>query len=392
MEWPQPGTDLVKHLCVEGWRFSPHSYAIVNQWQLLSIANRKNIRLSVRDVPYYQKHWRPTRGLFAAEQEKVLSSLPACGIHDPIDALYRIGFPYDFSIPEGIRTVVFATSEYQNVDQRYFNGALDVQRLAASNLFSIVTPSRWSREGFLRLGLRSEQVVVVPHGVDSHVFTRPSKQQRSELRKKLGISGFTFANASAMTENKGIDLLIRGFAAVVEKKPDCRLMLKGTDSLYQSRNYVGGVISSLPPNAQRLVRDRIVYFGDTVSNEQMAQFYQTADAYVSPYLAEGFNLPVLEASACGTPVICTKGGPTDDFMRQDFAYFINSERVSTNQPNGDTWLKPDLDHLIHLMLKMIDDEEWREEASRAAADHAAAHFNWELVVDTLLSTIFRPSP
>jgi glycosyltransferase involved in cell wall biosynthesis len=381
----------VKHLCVEGWRFSPHSYAMVNQWQLLSIANRKSIKLTVRDVPYYQQHWRPTKGLFAIEQEKVLSSIPTCGINDRIDALYRIGFPYDFSVPESIRTVVFATSEYQHVDQRYFNRALDIQRLAASELFSVVTPSRWSREGFLRLGLRSEQVVVVPHGVDSHVFTRPTQQERSDLRKKLGVSGFTFANVSAMTDNKGIDLLIRGFAAVVEKRPDCRLMLKGTDSLYQSRDYVGRVISSLSPSAQRRVSDRIFYFGETISNEQMAQFYQVADAYVSPYLAEGFNLPVLEASACGTPVICTKGGPTDDFMRQNFAYFIDSERAGLNQQNGDTWLKPDLDHLILLMLKMIDDEEWREEASRAAADHAAVHFNWDLVVDALLSTIFRSS-
>jgi hypothetical protein len=192
----------VKRLCVEGWRFSPHSYAMVNQWQLLSIANRKSIRLGVRDVPYYQGHWRPTKGLFATKQEQVLSSIPTCDINDTIDALYRIGFPYDFSVPESIRTVVFATSEFQHVDQRYFKGALDVQRLAASDLFSVVTPSRWSREGFLRLGLRSEQVVVVPHGVDSQVFTRPSQQERSDLRKRLGVSGFTFANASAMTENK----------------------------------------------------------------------------------------------------------------------------------------------------------------------------------------------
>jgi glycosyltransferase involved in cell wall biosynthesis len=381
----------VKHLCVEGWRFSPQSFAMVNQWQLLSIANRKNIRLSMRDVPYYQQHWKPTKGLFATEQEKVLSSIPTCGINDTVDALYRIGFPYDFSVPDNTRTIVFATSEYQHVDQRYFKGTLDVQRLAASDLFSVVTPSHWSREGFLRLGLRSEQVVVIPIGVDSHLFSRPSRRQRSDLRKRLGVSGFTFANASAMTPNKGIDLLIRGFAAVVEKRPDCRLMLKGADSLYQSKDYVGGVISSLSPHAQRLVRDRIVYFGETTSNEQMAQFYQVADAYVSPYLAEGFNMPVLEASACGTPVICTKGGSTDDFMRQDFAYFIDSERASPNQANGDNWLKPDLDHLIFLMLKMIDDEEWREEASRAGADHAAAHFNWELIVDSLLSTVFRGS-
>jgi len=45
--------------------------------------------------------------------------------------------------------------------------------------------------------------------------------------------------------------------------------------------------------------------------------YNVADAYVTPYRAEGFNLPALEAQSCGTPVVATRGGATDDFLAGD---------------------------------------------------------------------------
>ncbi|WP_371068283.1 glycosyltransferase, partial [Salmonella enterica] len=47
---------------------------------------------------------------------------------------------------------------------------------------------------------------------------------------------------------------------------------------------------------------------------QLNALYNVADAYVTPYRAEGFNLPALEAQTCGTPVIATAGGATDDFL------------------------------------------------------------------------------
>jgi glycosyltransferase involved in cell wall biosynthesis len=56
----------------------------------------------------------------------------------------------------------------------------------------------------------------------------------------------------------------------------------------------------------------------------MAQFYHAADAYVAPYRAEGFNLPVLEACACGTPS-SAPSGPTDDFMKEDFTLLVHSD-------------------------------------------------------------------
>ena len=245
----------------------------------------------------------------------------------------------------------------------------------SSDRFFVITPSHWSRDAFLHLGLRSEQVIVIPHGVDPNVFFKIPEEERNAIRERIRVPGFVFANASSMTGNKGIDLLLRAFAVVAEKRGDCRLLLKGTDQLYQSKGFLGQAIAKLPSKLQTVVLDRLIYIGGTLPNEKMAEFYQIADVYVSPYHAEGFNLPVLEASACGTPVICTNGGPTDDFVENDFAYRINSVLKPVNRTkNGGFWLEPDVDHLVHLMLKVMDDVEWRKQAAAAGERHAAMNF------------------
>ena len=75
-------------------------------------------------------------------------------------------------------------------------------------------------------------------------------------------------------------------------------------------------------------------------------------------------------------------------MRDDLALFIDSLVTPVPNNRSGSWLKPDLDHLIELMLRIMDDESWRKNAARAGPLHAAANFNWSVVVDKLLNAIF----
>ena len=63
-------------------------------------------------------------------------------------------------------------------------------------------------------------------------------------------------------------------------------------------------------------------FPHLTSGAQMAALYNLADAYVTPYHAEAFNMPALEAAACGVPLIVPRGGPTDDFVYAPSTVFI----------------------------------------------------------------------
>jgi glycosyltransferase involved in cell wall biosynthesis len=118
--------------------------------------------------------------------------------------------------------------------------------------------------------------------------------------------------------------------------------------------------------------------------------YQMADIYISPYRAEGFNIPVLEAAACGVPVICTKGGPTDDFVADAFALRIESKKFRfPSEEQAMSQLEPNLEHLIALMTAVIQDKSWRGAAAAAAPAHVGRHYTWDIVVDALVQGLLH---
>src|SRR5205085_4754178 len=155
----------------------------------------------------------------------------------------------------------------------YLAGAPDIARLAQEPRFKIITPSHWSAAGFVRLGLRTEQVVIVPHGVDVAMF-RPWPESRERVRKSMGLSNFVFLHIGAMTGNKGIDVLLRAFAMVAEKKSDVTLFLKGVDGLYGSAQMLDEAMAGLSARQQQLISDRLIYNGDALSMKQMAALYR----------------------------------------------------------------------------------------------------------------------
>lgn len=49
---------------LEGWRFIPHSYSIVNQFQCLEMLKRPELEIFHQDVPYFARHWQSTAGTY----------------------------------------------------------------------------------------------------------------------------------------------------------------------------------------------------------------------------------------------------------------------------------------------------------------------------------------
>jgi glycosyltransferase involved in cell wall biosynthesis len=379
-------------IIVEGWRFIPHSFAIANQFQLLELLQRSNLELYHRDMPYFDPEWQARRGLFAPTEEDALSRIPAPDANLAADAVLRMFMPYNLKPSAAKRTCVFATTEW-GIVQKLMLQWMGVPAFWDAHHNSdtmIVTPSSWSRQGFLRSGADPDRVVVVPHGVDTRVFHPLPEAERALLRRQRGLDDcFVFLNIGVMTWNKGIRPLLKAFAAVVERYPHARLILKGTEAIRKSRDFIVDAIQGILTKAQAAqVIPRLAYIGDNLSSRELAQLHQIADAYVAPYLAEGFNMPVLEAAACGLPILCTRGGPTDDFTRSDFALYINSE-LKTMEIEHETrfYLHPDLDHSIELMTKVIENSEFRSQARQAGSQFIADRYTWQKIVDQLLDVL-----
>ncbi len=395
-ESPRPGR---LHLLVEGWRFLAHSYSIVNHQQCLELLKRSDVKLMHHDMPALPALGNTVHDMMGRDAEDRIESIPEFTQNDYADAVYRIGYPFDFGpSPFGV-TLVFATCE------RGIVKTIDVltpsetrpgappemsrpfqQRIRDNNI-TIVTPSEWSKSGFVRSGVDPDRIVVVPHGVDPEVFHPLDADTRKRERQARGQDDlFVFFNVSAMTGNKNPGGVIRAFLEVAAKYPQARLVLKGMNRMYQSKMWIDYELVRLSPQERSLARRTIYYFGEAIAQRDQAMLYQLTDAYVSPYQSEGFNMPVLEAAACGLPVIVSAQGPTSEFVTPDFALPVDG-KLGDHHHDGSIWFDASHESLVAQMERAITDHEWRRVANLSGPAHVHANYSWKVVVDKLLAVV-----
>ncbi len=364
-------------VAVEGWRFYPHSYCLVNQQQCLELLNRPGVDLRFTEAPDYHQLTRRVDGTVSDAQAAMLRDIPAPD--GPSDILYRISYPHNVQDGDAERTFVFATCDRVNQ-----HGVAEKLTQTGATL---VTPSNWSRDGFIRCGAAPERVVVVPHGVDTALFRPFDEDERAVIRNVEGIGDkFIFLSVSAMTGNKNTGGLLRAFAGIVRKYPHARLMLKGLNSVFASDMWLRLALDDLSDDDCKAVLPNLLFNGDSMTTANLARLYQCADAYVSPYQSEGFNIPVLEAAASGCHVIVTDGGSTDDFTTEDFAAYVPSE-LAVDASDGSTYLKTDPEWIAALMERAITNDSIRKQARTAGPEYVRANCTWPSVVDRLLDVL-----
>jgi glycosyltransferase involved in cell wall biosynthesis len=373
---------------IQGWRCLPHSYALVNTFQCLELLRRPELALLHEDRPFYDPLWRTTRGLLEPQQEQLIRSIPAPDPAQPADVTYRIDYPYNFGRSTTPRTIVFGTAECRTIWPDMMLGRVEPKRAFAESGAQIVTPSNWSRQGFIDSGADPDRITVIPHGFDPAIFHPATAEKRAELRRQFNSAdSFVFLHLGAMTGNKNVPLLLRAFAVVAERYPHAKLVLKGLNSLYPSQKMVTAALASLPQELRTTIENRVAFVGAAVSMSAVAGLYQMADAYVSPYAAEAFNMPVLEAAACGLPVICTAGGPTDEFTSPQFALPVAAQLIPVQDRPLGVLLSADLGSLVTQMCRVIEDSSFAAGARSIAPAYVAERFTWKHVVDQLMKLL-----
>lgn len=376
---------------MEGWRDLPQSFAIVNAFQCLAMLARRDVTLFHREAPLPPRNmlsvgraWSRDDTLFAEADRRALSALPALAADERPDVTLRIHFPANLGAGSGARTFVFCVTESGPLPAYMIGAGHSVAALPAG--VDLITPSAWSRRGLLAGGAPADRMHVVPHGVATDIFRPLEPAAREALRRRLGWQdAFVYLNVSNLYPWKGIATLLEGFAAVAGRHPHVRLMLKGTDSVYASRRSLDTFGARLSGASRALVAPRVQYTGTNHSFADMASFYQAADALVAPYHAEGFNLPVLEALACGTPVICTAGGPTDEFGGNCLLR-IASREVPLAEP-GRYQLEPDPAELAELMERVVVDPTIAARLRREAPRHVQENYTWARVTERLVEVL-----
>ncbi|WP_214109895.1 glycosyltransferase family 4 protein [Acrocarpospora catenulata] len=167
----------------------------------------------------------------------------------------------------------------------------------------VIVPSKATRDELIRvLGADPTRIDVAYHGVDPVLFHRPAEAEIKRVSDRLGLRGYPYvASLGTLAPRKNVPNLVRGFAkAVQDLKDRPALVLAG--GLVESAGgdlEVDAAVRELPSGV-RVVRTGYLPFAD------LAGFYGGALVAAFPSLVEGFGMPVLEAMACGAPVLTTR--------------------------------------------------------------------------------------
>ena len=344
----------VKRLNIMGWRGINHSYALVNQFQLLSLRKNSNIEIVHTDRPYASAAWNEqanSSGLLA-DDIAWLKSIPNGDNHGDFDWRYQIYSPMEYLPAVGHeRSLVFMVTELGIDPSDEQNSKL--RDAANDGQLTLITPSQWSKSCILKAGFKDEAVAVVPHAASPDYFFPLDRDKIISSRQDLAINedDVVLLNISSPFWNKGCDHLIIAFARALEQNKNLLLIIKEQKNLYNldSQQAIHQTLkdNNIHPDA---VLGRVRVIQDNLNLQQLRTLYNISDWYVSPYRAEGFNLPVCEALVCGTPAMVTEGGATDDFVGVESGFKIQSMAVEGIDPNGKPiyYREPNQAHLIEL--------------------------------------------
>jgi len=389
----------MKNLIIHGWRDINHSFSIVNQNQIIHLSESSNYNIFHFDENKYNPKWTNKRNSanFDIEKEKLINSIQIPNKSDYKNSIiYSINFPFLSYTNKKIENSIFhfIVTEFGISKKDLFLNK-ELSNINNSINEYVITPSLWSKNKLINSGLDANKIFVIPHGVDKYLLFMQSTNVRNQLRTNFGINEneYCFLNLSSMTYNKGIDLLLLSYIKLFKKYPFIKLILKDQFNLYDisAQDQVSLILKSYPEYDNFNLRKSIIVISENLSSEQLNFLYNIADCYVSPYRAEGFNMPVIEALACGCPVIVTANGATDDFVNVHCKawYKISSTLVpNTDLPfnlynsdlGNDFHLLPDLNSLYQNMETSI----FNKSRNHLLSSYIRENFNWKSISNMML--------
>jgi glycosyltransferase involved in cell wall biosynthesis len=314
-----------------------------------------------------------------AERARIVQGLR----HRPsrIDLVIRHFWPPDFRRPEAGSLVCMVPWEHRAVPRAWVR---EIERFVDE----LWLPSEFVAAAFADAGVGRERIHVLPHGFVPEVFNAQVQPWRP-----AGCRNCMFLFVGGTIRRKGIDLLLQAYVDAFSPDDDVTLVIKDTGStgFYQHNNHLAQVRnicrSANAPHILLLTEE----FDDT----QLASLYSGCNAFVLPYRGEGFGMPLIEAMACGKPIITTAAGPAPEFCPAHASYLISATEVPVPDappPFGElssawTWFEPDLVELAGALRAVYENRQEAERRGLLAAQFILQTHAWPRLLTMYLDRI-----
>ena len=268
-----------------GPQFVNHSLALVNR-ELCSLILNSGFNLSVNKTEPDQ--FKPSRGSKFYNLRKVENQNP-----DNININVFHHWPPSLVPPDDGHWVVIQPWEYGSLPESWVE-------VFSNSVDELWVPSNYVKQVYVKSGVSSEKVFVIPNGFDPDVFNPQVKPFKIKTNKK-----FKFLFVGGTIFRKGIDVLLNAIIKAFTAKDDVCLIIKdmGNNSFYKGQT-LKEKITALSENKNL---PEIIYLDKNLNEKELAGLYTASDVLVHPYRGEGFGLPILEAMANWNSGHCNKG-------------------------------------------------------------------------------------
>ena len=209
-------------------------------------------------------------------------------------------------------------------------------------------------DGLRRLALKADpnaNIIVIPNGVDIEEF-KPLLIPKSKENHILFVGRLD-------SYRKGVQFLLQSLKKLNEENLPCELTIIG-DGPYRPR---------LEKMARNLNLKNVEFLG-YIPNKRLPIYYNQADVFVLPSYAEGMSNVILEAMACGLPIIATNVGGNPELVE-----------------NGKTGLlipPENVDALYNSLTKLLLNKKIRKAMGKSGRKNVKDHFTWDKIAEEYL--------
>jgi glycosyltransferase involved in cell wall biosynthesis len=217
---------------------------------------------------------------------------------------------------------------------------------------AIITVSECSKGDAVRLyGIDPARIRVIYEGVDARFQPVTDPTRLAQVRARYGLPEHYVLYVGTIEPRKNLTTLLEAYANLRFAICDLRLVIAGKK---------GWLYESFFARLRELGLEDAVVLPGYIADEYLPALYSAANVFAFPSLYEGFGLPLLEAMACGTPVVCSNASSLPEVC--DGAALL---------------VEPtDVPALVQAMERVLSDESLRA-TLRARGLAQAAKFSWE---------------
>ena len=252
--------------------------------------------------------------------------------------------------------------------QQYFNKLLEFDELWV--------PSKWQKECTIKQGYPEDKIKVVPEGVDIHTFFP------DEVEHELTLDGrFKFFLAGRWDYRKSVKEIIETFLKTFSEEDPVDLIIS-VDNPF-SNDGLNSTEERLEHYGLKDKRIKILHFP---SREDYIKLLKSTNCFVSCARSEGWNLPLIEAMACGTPSIYSNCSGQLEFA-QDKGIPVNilgEKPVNAGTQNHfnesvGNYYEPDFNDLRIKMLEVVNNYQFYKKKALNESNIIRNNFSWERV-------------